>query len=227
MQLKLIRQQFEAFRQYLQSRRGQKRLYIWESQRIFQENWDLQVPDLAAMYDSSLENSQTRRLWNRENYEPKRMMLEFIRLAPDFVRSMFRELFDESKSLDLRCSRFVFYCDELLENYKKEYPHRIENNHYHDDDYHMVFLYLAFRYPDRYALYDFQAFFNTLKKLGVAQLPPTNDVERYAKVTRTLYNLMQKEEGLMQLHRKRLRPEHYAGESYLLVYDFYVFCGAS
>jgi hypothetical protein len=225
MQLKLLHQQFESYRRFLQSSRAGQRLYAWESQRIFQENWDLDAPDLAAMYDGSLENSTTRRLWKRESYEPKRLMLAFLRMEPEFVRSMFQELFDETKRIELRAGRFVFYCDELLQSYKKANPLSIENNHYHGD-YQMIFLYLAFRYPERYAMYDFPNFVHTLEVLGVANLPPTHDLERYVKVTHTLYKLLQKEETLMQLHRTRLDPKvHYMGPSCLLVYDFFAFCG--
>lgn len=225
MQLKLLRQQFEAYHRFLQSPKADQRLYVWESQRIFQENWNLDAPDLEAMYHRSLENSTTRRLWKRENYEPKRLMRAFIRMEPDFVRSMFRELFDETKSIGLRAGRFVFYCDELLQSYKKANPRSIENNHYHGD-YHMIFLYLAFRYPDRYSMYHFEYFVRTLEVLGVAELPKTHDLERFVKVSRTLYRLMEKEEHLLSAHRQRLRAEHYQEESYLLVYDFFAFCGS-
>lgn len=228
MQLKLLNQQIEAFKQYLCGPRAEERLYIWESQRIFQEHWNLEAPDLVRMYDASLENSRTRRLWRRENYEPKEMMLKFLRQSPEFVRSMFRDLFNEEKSIDGRAQRFVFYCDELLQEYKKAHPRSIENNHYHDDDYHMVFLYLAFRYPEQYALYDFDAFLGTLRRLGVAQLPRTNDLPRFVKVCATLDKLLRKDEGLLELHRQRLARDerYYQGESRLLVYDFFQFCTA-
>ena len=228
MQLKLLNRQIEAYREYLRGPQAEERLYVWESQRIFQEHWDLEAADLARMYDASLENSRTRRLWRREHYEPKAMMLHFLKQSPEFVRSMFRDLFNQEKSIDGRAQRFVFYCDELLQEYKKAHPRSIENNHYHDDDYHMVFLYLAFRYPARYALYDFDAFVGTLRSLGVTQLPRANDLPRFVKVTATLDKLLRKDEVLLDRHRQRLgRDERsYQGESRLLVYDFYQFCTA-
>ncbi len=224
MQLKLLRQYFADYERELRAGRRSQRLYIWEAQRIFQEHWDLEAADLAAMYDRSLESPVTRRLWKRESYEPKRMMLEFIRMAPDFTRQMFRDLFDDDRSLEGRAGRFVFYCDELLQQYKASHPTSIENNHYHDDDYRMVFLYLAFRFPERYTLYDPQVFVKTLGNLGVANLPLTNDPERYAKVVRTIAQLMHKETAIAQLHRQMQPDERYfQGESLLLVYDFCAF----
>lgn len=226
MQLKLLQQQLDAYKQFLVRPEAEKNLYAWESQRIFQERWDLEAVDLAAMYDASLDNRTTRRLWYRENYEPKRMMLQFLRMEPEFVRSMFRDLFAEEKSIEGRAGRFVFGCDELLQVYKERHPHTVENNHYHGNDYQMIFLYLAFRFPDRYALYHFDAFIATLRKLGVSQIPLTHDLERYVKVTNTIFKFIQKDEDLLNRHRRRLREQaHFMEESLLVVYDFYQFTG--
>ncbi len=223
MQLKRIQHYLAEYRRYLQSRDAREQgLAIFESQRIFQENWDPEAEDFAAMYDACLQNSTTRRLWKRHAYEPKRMMLEFIRMQPDFVRQMFLDLFNEEKSLEGRASRFVYYCDMLLQEYRDKHPRSIDNNHYHDDDYQMVTLYLSFHYPERYAYYQAGRFRQLLEQLGSTDLPAANDVERFAKVMQTLYKLMQKEDGLLELHRARLdERRHYAEDSLLAVYDFY------
>lgn len=229
MQLKRIQHYFSKYRSYLQSRSAQtERLPIWESQQVFQDNWDPDAEDWPAMYGRSLQNSTTKRLWKREAYEPKRMMLGLMQMQPDFTRHMFLDLFNEDKSLEGRAGRFVYYCDMLLQEYKDNNPRSIDNNHYHDDDYQMVSLYLAFRYPEKYAYYEANAFRQMLDKLGSTQLPEANDLERYAKVTQTLYKLMAKEEELLGLHRQRLQPAvHYTGESRLIVWDFCKFVAES
>ncbi len=225
MQLKLVKEYFDQFATYLESEQKEDWLYLWESQRIFQENWDLESTDLVAMYDASLNNSKTRRLWNREAYEPKKMMLKFLEDQSEFIRSMFKELFKESISLSGRAGRFVFYCDELLNAYLEQNPKARESSHYHNDGYQMISLYLAFHYPDQYALYNGKAFQITMKKIGSPDIPSTDDLERYAKVTKTLYKLMEKEPKILELHQQRLDPEqHYTSESLLLVYEFYRFC---
>jgi hypothetical protein len=221
MQVKLLNQAFDQYKQFLRSPQADRNLYIWESQRIFQENWGLEAGDLAKMYDQSLQNSRTRRLWRRESYEPKDTMLRFIGLSGDYFLQMFTDLFDESKSIEGRVDRFVFYCDQLLQDYRNRYPHRIDTNHYHDDGYQMISLYLAFRFPDAYTLYRYDSFRLFLEKMGVANLPLANDFPRFVKVSRTVYKLMQKDEELMDLHRSRLQEGvHYMGDSLLGVYDF-------
>ncbi len=222
MQLKRIQALIQGYKKYLDSVESDRNGFIWESQQIFQMEWDLEAGDLRDMYDRSFQNSQTRRLWNRENYEPKRMMLQFLELQPDYVQFMFRDLYNEDKEIGGRVDRFVFYCDELLKAYKEAHPHSIENNHFHDDDYQMVSVYLAFRYPALYTIYRHESFVKVLQAVGSPNLPRTNDFPRFAKVMRTLSNFLKKDEEVVQLRQRKLDPNaQYKEESLILVYDFY------
>ncbi len=225
MQLKKIQHYLQEYKKFLSSPAAQERLYAWESQRIFQEHWDVEAKNFGDMFDRSLDNSQTRRLWKRENYEPKKRMLDFITLEPEGVRFIFQDLFNEEKNVENRVDRFVFYCDDLLQNYKEKYPRSTENRHWHDDNYQMVSIYLAFRYPDKYAIYEHEAFKLLLQKIGSSDIPQVPDVGRFVKVIRTLYNFMQKESEILQFHQNRLNSKrHYMGESLLIMWDFYLFC---
>jgi hypothetical protein len=225
MQLKLIQQSLQEYREFLSSPAAHEHLYAWESQRIFQDHWNIEASDFGEMYDRSLDNSQTRRLWKRENYEPKSRMLELIALDADMVRRAFQDLFEETKSVENRASRFVFYCDDLLQTYKEKYPLSTENRHYHDDHYHMISLYLAFRFPAQYAIYDHEAFKMLLQKIGSTDIPKVADLGRFVKVMRTLYGFLHKEPKMVQLHQQRLHPKrHYLEESMLVMWDFCKFC---
>lgn len=228
MQLKQIQYQLSVYKDFIKSPKSEARLYAWESQRIFQGNWEIEAKDFGEMYDRSLDNAQTRRLWKRENYEPKRLMLDFIALEPEMVRQAFQDLFNEEKDIEARVDRFVFYCDELLNAYKEKYPLSVENNHYHGDNHAIISLYLAFRYPNIYTLYDHDAFKILLQKLGSPDIPQAADFGRFCKVMRTLYNFIQKDPELLYLHHKRLDPRrHFMEESLLVVWDFYQFCAYS
>jgi hypothetical protein len=193
----------------------------WESQRIFQENWDVEVLDLRSMYDRSLENSRSRRLWKRESYEPKEMMLRFIEINREYVRQVFQDLFNEAKDLDGRIGRFVFHCDELLAAWHEERPTSKLNTHFHDDNYQMVSLYLAFRYPAQYLLFDFESFRRLMELLGSRDVPTVNELGRYFKVMRTIFTFLKKNEEILALHSRRLTPGlHFEGETLLVAWDF-------
>lgn len=214
-----------AYKVFLGTVKAEKYLPIWESQQVFQNQWDVAAPEIGKMYDLSLQNSQTKRLWKREAYEPKRMMLAFMEMQPDFVAYMFKDLFNEEKSIGGRVDRFVFHCDELLQEYKQQFPRSIDNNHYHGDRYQMLSLYLAFRYPDLYTYYDGTTFWKVLGRWGTANLPAADDFERFCKIAKTIYSLLAKDEELLKMHQERLvEGEHYLEKSLLVVYDFYQFC---
>lgn len=225
MQLKRLTELLEQFKSSLQTRQDGDTLLLWETQQLFQKNWDTEAPDLAGMFRQSLENSISRRYWSRELYAPKEMMLEFIALDTEMVRIMFRDLFNENKEVDGRMDRFVFYCNEMLQAYKEKHQRPPHNRHYHDDNYAMVSLYLTFRFPDRYAPYDHEAFVHLLRLLHSPDIPVVNAPARWYKVARTLLNLMKKDSDLMEFHTRRLEPgRHFEQESLLLAYEFCMWC---
>lgn len=223
MQLHKLKDYLVQYTEWLGSRAAEQHLHYWESQAIWQTHWDEEAHDFAAMYDSCLQNSITRRLWKREAYEPKRMMLAFAAMDHHFVHSMFTDLFNEDKDAHSRADRFVFYCDQLLQEYRKKNPAKIDNSHYHDDGYGIISLYLSFRYPDLYAPYEGDRLRELLQNLGAANVPLAGDFPRHIKVMRMLQKFINKEEALLIRHQKRLRPEHYQGESLLLAFDFACF----
>ncbi|MEZ4990929.1 MAG: hypothetical protein R2824_10975 [Saprospiraceae bacterium] len=65
MQVQKIQESFALYRRFLQSEEAHKRLYLWEIQQHFQNNWDLEAENLAEMYDRSLQSDHTRRHWRR------------------------------------------------------------------------------------------------------------------------------------------------------------------
>ncbi len=85
-----------------------------------------------------------------------------------------------------------------------------------------IFLYLAFRYPVLYTPYQHKPFVQFLKTVKAVDPPIVPDVERFSKVSRIIFKMMQNDEELMELHERRLIPgESYEEESLMIVYDFY------
>ncbi|MEM9920567.1 MAG: hypothetical protein AAF990_20890 [Bacteroidota bacterium] len=223
MQVQKLEGYIQDYTKFLQRTRHYDGIYIWESLHHFQQNWDVEAPDFGKMYEKSLQNSTTKRLWKRENYNPKQMMLQFASQQSDFVRQMFRNLLNEEKDIENRIARFKFCCDELLREYKERHPISVENNHYHEDN-HMIFLYLAFRWPEVYTFYSFPHFRQTLHLMGTRNLPGPHDLLRFIKVSKTIYRFLAKEEALFEQLHKHLPPNlRYLSQSMLVVQDFYRF----
>lgn len=220
MLLAKIHSSIAAYKKWLTDTRHHPFVYKWESLQHFQSNWNPDTADPASMFDHCFQNSETRRLWQTEQWFPKKMMLEFWRYYPQTVRLMFDDLFTETREVEGRIGRFLFGCDELLRDYRRDHPLSPENNHYHDD-YRMIALYLAFRYPESYAPYDFPAFQKAMTHFGARDIPQQNDLPRYFKVIRTLMTFLEKDGEIGSLMKKHLHPaRHFQGKTLLLAEDF-------
>lgn len=220
MLLAKIQAAIAGYKQWLQTTKHHPGVYKWEALQHFQSNWNLQAADPVVMFDQSFQNSETRRLWQTENWYPKKMMLEFWKMEPMMVRMMFDALLNETRDVEARIGQFLFGCDELLRDYKRLHIASIENNHYHDD-YRMISLYLAFSYPDCYAPYEFSIFQKALVQLGARDIPQENDPARCFKVLRTLMNFLEKEPGVTAAMQRHLHPRrHFQGKTLLLAEDF-------
>ncbi len=220
MLLAKIQSSVAAYKDWLSSLKVHPFAHKWESLQHFQTNWNPDAADPAEMFDRCFQNPETRRLWQTAQWYPKRMMIEFWKFDPMTVRLMFADLFNETKEVEGRIGRFLFGCDALLQDYKRSKSTSIENNHYHGD-FQMIAMYLAFRYPEQYAPYDFPVFQNTLIRFGARDIPQQNDLPRYFKVLRTLTTFMEKEPAIAPAMQQLLHPRRqYQGKTLLLAEDF-------
>lgn len=223
MQLQKLQAEIKLYKKQLKAQRFYEQAYKWEILKNFQDNWDLDAPDLAAMYDASLESTHTRRWWNGENFQAKEMMIHFLKASPDFGRRMFADLFNEEKDIEGRISRFQFACDVLLEEHKVAYPLTIDNNHFHSDN-HMISLYLGLQMPQHYTVIFYPDFARAMERIGMLKIPAAFDFSRFFKICRTLYTFLSKEEGLLEIHHSKLDlQKHYLAENLWLAQDFYAF----
>ncbi len=220
MVLARIQEAIERYQQWLLQLRSHPFDYEWEVIQHFQQHWNPQAPDCAAMFDACLQNSRTRRLWQEDHWQPKRMMLLFWKMAPMTVSALFDDLFNETRDLEARISRFLFGCDTLLADYKQAHPTTVENHHYHDD-YRMIALYLSCRYPELYGFYQFEIFQGALRAFDARNIPQHHDLPRYFKVLRSLTTFIDKAPRVAQRLAELLPPKHcYPGRTLLVAADF-------
>lgn len=121
--------------------------YKWGAVKWFQENWDVDASDFAEMLDNSL--SKTDNLLTNANNFPKGMIVSFAQDAPEEVRSMFIELFDENRDVYERISTFKDKSADLLDKYGNGVK-----SHYQNEN--AISTYLWLRYPDKYYIYKYK-----------------------------------------------------------------------
>lgn len=216
MVLDIIKKQIENYKLLITSSEYGE-LYKWVALKNFQDNWDINADDLKSVYDRSFYSKDSNNLWANPHWFPKAVMLRFIEYKKEAVRQMFQDLFNESEVIEKRIERFVFYCDNLL---KEIYSFdKSMKNHFHDGQ-RMVTVYLAFRYPDRYAIYKYTEFKTFMELVRAKDIPSTGEYERFFKVVRTLNNILKSDAELMELHNSVLTKECYRGETLMLAQDF-------
>ncbi len=219
MHLQRIRDQIEAYKKALPLSPNK---HVWSIQETFQKHWDIDAANLALMFDQSLNSPINRRLWSREHYQPKTALALFIQMEPEQVRLMFRDLFRPELDVQNRTNRFIYYADELLDQYRELRLKPLLAGH--DQNHEAVCLYLAMRFPDRYAPYQHKSFVLALQDFKVRELPLIPDPERWFKVARTLHGLLIKDESLLAIYAQyRKDINMYSNETLLLSWDFVQF----
>ena len=118
--------------------------YKWEAVKCFQDNWDINAADFHEMLNKSL--SKTMNLLMSANNFPKGMLLIFAKKAPEKVRALFIDLYDESKDVAARIEKFKDDSGVLLEKYGNGVA-----QHYQYEN--AITTYLWLRYPDKYYIF--------------------------------------------------------------------------
>ena len=134
------------YKQNFVSAQWGKERYKWEAVKWFQDNWDVDAADFAEMLNCSL--GKTYNLLTSANNFPKGMIVGFAKAAPEEVRAMFINLFDENQDVYERISTFKQRSSVLLEKYGNGAA-----QHYQYEN--AISTYLWLRYPNKYYIYKF------------------------------------------------------------------------
>lgn len=118
--------------------------FKWQAVKRFQDNWDVNAANFAEMLKKSL--SATSNLLANVNNFPAKMIEKFAGNAPEEVRGMFIELFDESKDVYERINSFKMTSSKLLALYGDGDAHHYQNEN-------SISTYLWLRYPNKYYIF--------------------------------------------------------------------------
>lgn len=121
--------------------------FKWQAVKYFQENWDIQAVDFQEMLSRTLNHNKVYySLFDSAGHYPIRMITGFAKKDPESVRSMFIDLFDESKDLFERIDRFKSKSKDLLQETGNE-----GKSHFQDEN--CITTYLWLKYPEKYYIY--------------------------------------------------------------------------
>lgn len=202
---------------HLESRDETPQWHRWDAQKYFIVNWDMERLDFGDMYEASLQSDVSNRIWTGVDYHPKESMLTFIKHEKEFIRSMCKDLFNESKDLQMRINRFIYHCDELLPQIKKKESKLL--HHYHDEP--MVMAYLAFNNPHQYTHLNKDAFRKAMIKMDARNIPEHITLDSYAKLMRITQKFLFTDSNIDELYAKSMPDAKlYLKGSMLVALDF-------
>lgn len=168
---------------------------------------DKGIEKLRDRYDKALKSEISQRWWKRDQYFPREIMLTLITTDEELASIAFKDLANESGSLEGRLSRFTFYAEELITMYRRNNPRDIESHHHQDAA--IISLYLAGMFPEKYTLYpglrEFQSYCSLV---GSPQLPVVDDLPRYMKVAAIVFKFLQQHKQYGALADKRNSSDH-------------------
>ncbi len=204
-----LRDALVKYKQNFVSNQWGNEKYKWEAVKFFQDNWDVNAADFAAMLTLSL--SKTYNLLASMNNFPARMIEKFAETAPEEVRAMFLALFDESKDVVTRITDFKDQSSILLEKYGNG-----AGQHYQYEN--AVSTYLWLRYPDKYYIYKYGEIKTVADELGSDYRFKKG---AYADNLRNFYNFydelcaeIKKDEELVSLLKSQLTGDCYPDPEY-------------
>ena len=229
MQLDLLTQTIESFRRELSGRWSSGLEGLYDTVASWQAVWPPQhIEQLPAVLDQALTSTRTRAFWQGHAYFPKEALLELATFSPDMINLAFGRLFNLELDLSGRFSGFVFYLDEVLEEYRRAQPQKKLLTHYHED-YRAPSLYTAARYPDTHAYFEPDHYLAALKRLRAPQVGIVADASRFAKSVKVVQTFMSRNEAFAKTlatrhqpaHRNALSPVAYAEPSQLIVSEYF------
>lgn len=193
---------------FVSSQWGEEK-YKWEAVKFFQDNWDVNATNFAAMLTLSL--SKTYNLLASMNNFPARMIEKFAVTAPEEVRAMFIALFDEGKDIVTRITEFKDQSILLLDKYGNG-----AGSHYQHEN--AISTYLWLRYPDKYYIYKYGEIKNTADELGSDYRFKKG---AYAENLRNFYSFynelcaeVRKDEEVVKLLKSQLAEDCYPDPEY-------------
>jgi hypothetical protein len=214
MNRELLRQYISAYKSEF-SLISRHEIYKWRAVKQFQDTWDPEARDFAAMLSSSL--SETHNLLAAAQYLPRRMIKTYAQERPKEVRRLFINLFDEEVDTLERIAEFragIKDINDQLHPNKNAYQ-----------DHRAILVYLNLRYPDTYFLYKYKMFKAFCERIEHDYKPrkhlPSQNVLQYLNLCSLVREELLADNELLTLHKDRLKEtEYFDAFSNILTQDF-------
>ena len=190
MKLELLKSSIDNFYQAFQTLDQMRWLWLLDIQKNFWHTWNNNPLSLLEKYKRITSSNESQRIWKKERYRPREVMINLIEFNPEYAQIAFDDLIRREGSISSGMDRFKFYSDELLKQFKRIHTKSNDTQHY--QDYAIQSYYLSLAYPQSYVHYNHEFHLAILKQLESLNIPTFQDPERYFKLVHTLYGFLSK-----------------------------------
>lgn len=198
----------QALRQYIAEyklefeRLNQLENYKWKAVKCFQDNWNIEAENFLKMLSQSIR--LTRNLLKSGQYFPLRMLTNYAKQAPEELRQLFKNLYNEESDIYQRIKDFQNGTEAINSSLfpsKKTYQ-----------DHRAIIVYLTLRYPERYFFYKFKIFKQFTERLEVTYRPIQGRIENighFNSLCGIVKYELSKDQELLKLHKDKITADCY------------------
>lgn len=214
-----LKQYIEAYKANFEQI-NREEIYKWCFVKIFQDNWDINALNFKGMFAKAVadktitpfsgDKKEANNILETFRYYPRQFLLELIDVEPETVRSLFKNLFDESKSVTERNRDFQEKTQELYNKYKSNPNFSTFSYSYQRNL--SVSYYLFLRYPDKYYISKYKVMKECAEKLNASWIPQKNDkdcenIEKCREFFDSICEVVKEDKDLLALSEKRLKND--------------------
>lgn len=190
--------------------------YKWEAVKCFKDNFRIDAEDFPSMLERALEKSDN--LLSRMNYYAKGVILEIAHYDPEYTRTMFQNLFDESEPVLNRMKQFEDDAEIYFTFGKGQNTYQGANT---------TSVYLFFNDPEKYYIYLSMKFEYCARQLGFDNIPKAGSMERvqaYFDMADQIWEYAKTDTELIKMNQARLSSECYEDpQNHILAEDLVYF----
>ena len=183
--------------------------YKWEAIKSFKDNWNIDSDNFPQMLDDSL--SKAKNLLTSGHVFSRGMIVGFAWADSEYVRNMFRELFDEDKDVIDRIKKFKEQSDYALKEFTPEAAH-------HFQDARAISVYLWLNNPEKYYIYKYSEVRRVVDTLEYDQQVKKGELEQNFILAENLYDemlpIVSADKELTEMYQAQLTSEVYPDLSY-------------
>ncbi len=209
----IVKQHLENYKKEF-TNRWRNENFKWKAIKCFQDNWNINATDFSNMLKKSL----SKNVLESAKYFPAGMIGIFAEQAPETVRNMFSNLYDENKDLCERVRSFKKNSEILLEKYGDG-----AKNHYQKES--AICTYLWLKYPDKYYIYKYSdikkisSIFKTDYHFKIGDYD--NNVVNYIKQFDDVRSIVSEDEELVEMFNDIVTNDCYSDPQLnTLTFDF-------